>query len=143
MGEARCKTFLTMEFMDNTKSTLISSGNASPQGAINRKARKGSLISIIGAADIDNTIIDLCPEIIDISIAKRIIISDMIRDYIFGNRLTAFIIAQQTNEITAEFIGGIRIIVKENDISNISELQDCIIDFANGIDTSDLCIVGS
>lgn len=80
--------------------------------------------AITGSAIIDGEIIQICPEIIDITEENRIIISNIIRSYLFNNENSFIhIIEDILNETAAEFITGIGIIIDQENIIDIEGIE--------------------
>lgn len=97
-------------------------------------------ISITGSTKIDQIIIELDPRINKIPESRIEEIQDIIGDYIFGRQFSALeIIRERTNQDVADFIEGISIITRENQIENITALQEYFIEISNSIDIEDIC----
>ena len=104
--------------MENIKPDVIETNGVSPNP---------TYINIIGSQSIDLTIINLCPDIISASQKTIIMISRAIKSYLFNNEPIISIISEITNEATADFIEGMRIIIREESITDIQGIENHII----------------
>ena len=81
-------------------------------------------VVITGAQAIDRIINELCPEIRFISEKDITIIAEHIEDHIIEGRIINQIIQSMTNQAVAQFIEGISIIARENEIDTIAGIQE-------------------
>ena len=95
--------------------------------------------TIIGLESIDRIIFGLCPEIREIGIDKIQCLSGLIKTYFFGDQYILRLIEDFTNEDTIDFIEGISNLIKEQQISNIQELQAHFDTYIRDFDINKIC----
>jgi len=94
---------------------------------------------IIGLQSIDQIIYGLCPDMASKNIEKIQCLSGLIKTYFFGGNYIIKLIEDITNEDTSEFIEGIGILIKEQNITNIEELQIHFDKYINSFNPSKIC----
>lgn len=94
---------------------------------------------ITGLKSIDDIIYGLCPDVMELNITKKKILGGLIINYCFDEEKHIRSIQIITNEDTADFIEGIRIIVKEQGIAHFGELQEYFDDYIRDFDAAIVC----